>query len=73
MAVDENTKNPYGLSEFFNALSKEKSDVRQKIKEKIDDPKSGLSGLFQELGHATCRLSNGMIALAQHVACIHAE
>ena len=52
MVEDENIKNPSGLSEFFNALSKEKNDVRQKIKEKIDDPKSGLSGLFNQLEEA---------------------
>tara|TARA_R110000782_G_scaffold270110_1_gene369585 strand:+ start:19 stop:1302 length:1284 start_codon:yes stop_codon:yes gene_type:complete len=52
MGEDENIKNPSGLSEFFNALSKEKNDVRQKIKEKIDDPKSGLSGLFNQLEEA---------------------
>jgi hypothetical protein len=52
MVEDENTKNPSGLSEFFNVLSKEKNDVRQKIKEKIDDPKSGLSGLFNQLEEA---------------------
>ena len=52
MVEDENIKNPSGLSEFFNVLSKEKNDVRQKIKEKIDDPKSGLSGLFNQLEEA---------------------
>jgi len=49
---DENTKNPSGLSEFFSALSKEKDDVRQKIKEQINDPESGLSGLFLQLEEA---------------------
>ena len=49
---DENTKNPSGLSEFFSALSKEKNDVRQKIKEQINDPESGLSGLFLQLEEA---------------------
>ena len=52
MVEDENIKNPSGLSEFFNVLSQEKNDVRQKIKEKIDDPKSGLSGLFNQLEEA---------------------
>ena len=49
---DENTKNTLGLSEFFNALSKEKNDVRQKIKEKIDNPENGLSRLFLQLEEA---------------------
>ena len=44
MEIKKDAKNPSGLSEFFSALSKEKDDVRQKIKEKIDDPESGLSG-----------------------------
>ena len=52
MVEDENTKNPSGLSEFFNVLSTEKAEARQKIKEKIDDPESGLSGLFQQLEEA---------------------
>jgi hypothetical protein len=50
--IKKDAKNPSGLSEFFSALSKEKDDVRQKIKEKIDDPKSGLSGLFNQLEEA---------------------
>ena len=52
MEIKKDAKNPSGLSEFFSALSKEKDDVRQKIKEKIDDPKSGLSGLFNQLEEA---------------------
>ena len=52
MEIEEDAKNPSGLSEFFGALSKEKDDVRQKIKEKINDPKSGLSSLFQQLEEA---------------------
>ena len=52
MEIKKDAKNPSGLSEFFSALSKEKDDVRQKIKEKIDDPKSWLSGLFNQLEEA---------------------
>ena len=52
MEIEEDVKNPSGLSEFFGALSKEKDDVRPKIKEKINDPKSGLSSLFQQLEEA---------------------
>jgi hypothetical protein len=52
MVEDENTKNPSELSEFFSALSKEKDDTRQKIKENIDNPESGLSSLFQQLEEA---------------------
>ena len=52
MEIEEDAKNPSGLSEFFSVLSKEKDDVRQKIKEKINDPKSGLSSLFQQLEEA---------------------
>ncbi len=58
MVEDENTKNPSGLSEFFNALSKEKAEARQKIKEKIADPESGLSSLFQQLEEALQETKN---------------
>ena len=58
MVEDENTKNPSGLSEFFNALSKEKAEARQKIKEKIDDPESGLSSLFHQLEEALQETKN---------------
>ena len=58
MVEDENTKNPSGLSEFFNALSKEKAEARQKIKEKIADPESGLSNLFQQLEEALQETKN---------------
>jgi hypothetical protein len=50
--TDEEAKKTSGLSEFFSVLSKEKDDVRQKIKERIDDPESGLSGLFLQLEEA---------------------
>jgi hypothetical protein len=50
--TDEEAKKTSGLSEFFSVLSKEKDDVRQKIKEQIDDPESGLSGLFLQLEEA---------------------
>ena len=49
MEIVEDTKNSSGLSEFFSALSKEKNETRQKIKENIDNPESGLSSLFQQL------------------------
>ena len=58
MVEEENTKNPSGLSEFFNALSKEKAEARQKIKEKIADPESGLSSLFQQLEEALQETKN---------------
>ena len=58
MVEDENTKNPSGLSEFFNALSKEKAEARQKIKEKIADPESGLSSLFHQLEEALQETKN---------------
>ena len=58
MVEDENTKYPSGLSEFFNALSKEKAEARQKIKEKIADPESGLSSLFQQLEEALQETKN---------------
>jgi len=50
--IVEDTKNPSGLSEFFSALSKEKNETRQKIKENIANPETGLSGLFQQLEEA---------------------
>ena len=52
MEIDEEDKKSSDLSEFFSVLSKEKDDVRQKIKEQIDDPESGLSGLFLQLEEA---------------------
>ena len=52
MEIVKDTKNSSGLSEFFSALSKEKDDTRQKIKENIDNPESGLSSLFQQLEEA---------------------
>ena len=52
MEIVEDTKNSSGLSEFFSALSKEKNETRQKIKENIANPETGLSGLFQQLEEA---------------------
>ena len=45
----EDTNNSSDLSEFFSALSKEKKETRQKLKEQIANPESGLSNLFQQL------------------------
>ena len=45
----EDTNNSSDLSEFFSALSKEKKETRQKLKEEIANPESGLSNLFQQL------------------------
>jgi hypothetical protein len=45
-------KNSSELSEFFSVLAKEKNDTRQKIKENIANPETGLSGLFQQLEEA---------------------
>jgi hypothetical protein len=45
----EDTNNSSNLSEFFSALSKEKKETRQKLEEKIANPESGLSNLFQQL------------------------
>ena len=45
----EDTNNLPDLSEFFSALSKEKKETRQKLKEQIANPESGLSNLFQQL------------------------
>jgi len=50
--IDEEDKKSSDLSEFFSVLSKERDDVRQKIKEHIGDPESGLSGLFLQLEEA---------------------
>ena len=52
MEIVKDIKNSSELSEFFSALSKEKDDTRQKIKENIDNPESGLSSLFQQLEEA---------------------
>tara|TARA_Y100000310_G_scaffold292077_1_gene320535 strand:- start:1785 stop:4220 length:2436 start_codon:yes stop_codon:yes gene_type:complete len=54
----KDTKNSSGLSEFFSVLTKEKAEVRQKIKEKIDDPESGISGLFLQLEEALQETKN---------------
>jgi hypothetical protein len=45
----EDTNNLPDLSEFFSVLSKEKKETRQKLKEQISNPESGLSNLFQQL------------------------
>ena len=45
----EDTNNLPDLSEFFSVLSKEKKETRQKLKEQIANPESGLSNLFQQL------------------------
>ena len=49
MSNVEDTNNSSDLSEFFSALSKEKKETRQKLKEQIANPESGLSNLFQQL------------------------
>mgnify|MGYP000070598977 CR=1 FL=1 len=49
MSNVEDTNNSSDLSEFFSALSKEKKETRQKLKEEIANPESGLSNLFQQL------------------------
>jgi len=54
----EDIKESSDLSEFFSAFSKERDDARQKIKEKINDPKSGLSSLFRELEEALQETKN---------------
>ena len=45
----EDTNNLPDLSQFFSVLSKEKKESRQKLKEQIANPESGLSNLFQQL------------------------
>ena len=49
MSNVEDTNNLPDLSEFFSVLSKEKKETRQKLKEQIANPESGLSNLFQQL------------------------
>ena len=49
MSNVEDTNNLPDLSEFFSVLSKEKKESRQKLKEQISNPESGLSNLFQQL------------------------
>ena len=49
MSNVEDTNNLPDLSEFFSVLSKEKKESRQKLKEQIANPESGLSNLFQQL------------------------
>ena len=49
MSNVEDTNNLPDLSEFFSVLSKEKKETRQKLKEQISNPESGLSNLFQQL------------------------
>ena len=43
--ADEKTQ----LSDFFSVLSKEKDKTRKELKEKIENPESGLSTLFSQL------------------------
>ena len=52
METVKDIKNSSELSEFFSVLAKEKNDTRQKIKENIANPETGLSGLFQQLEEA---------------------
>ena len=49
MSNVEDTNNLPDLSQFFSVLSKEKKETRQKLKEQIANPESGLSNLFQQL------------------------
>ena len=49
MSNVEDTNNLPDLSQFFSVLSKEKKESRQKLKEQIANPESGLSNLFQQL------------------------
>ena len=49
MSNVEDTNNLPDLSQFFSVLSKEKKESRQKLKEQISNPESGLSNLFQQL------------------------
>ena len=49
MSNVEDTNNLTDLSQFFSVLSKEKKESRQKLKEQISNPESGLSNLFQQL------------------------
>ena len=41
-----------GLSDFFSVLSEEKGKARKKFEERIDDPATGISSLFNKLNDA---------------------
>jgi len=41
-----------GLSDFFSVLSEEKGKAKKKFEERIDDPATGISSLFNKLNYA---------------------